>query len=81
MWQFADLRYADHPIFAIYRFATPRKFPICGLNITNLRICDLRTGTPENFADLQLRNKPKKKFPYTYTNSGSAFVSTFRENL
>jgi hypothetical protein len=24
-----------------------------------LRICDLRTGTPQEFEDLQLRNQPK----------------------
>jgi hypothetical protein len=32
---------------------------ICGLIITNMRICDLRTGTPQKFADLHLRNEPK----------------------
>ncbi len=31
---------------------------ICGL-IINLRICDLQTATPNKFADLQQRNKPK----------------------
>jgi hypothetical protein len=32
---------------------------ICGLIVTNLRICDLRTGTPKKFADLRLQNEPK----------------------
>jgi hypothetical protein len=29
------------------------------MNHINLRICDLRNGTPKNFADLRLRNEPK----------------------
>jgi hypothetical protein len=32
---------------------------ICGLIITNLRTCDLRTCTPKNIADLRLQNEPK----------------------
>ncbi len=32
---------------------------ICGLIVKNLRICYLRTGTPQKVADLQLRNEPK----------------------
>ncbi len=40
----ADLRCADWDTKDIWRFA------ICGLIITNLRICDLRTGTPQKFA-------------------------------
>ncbi len=34
-------------------------FAICGLIITNLWICDLRTGTSKKFSDLRLRNEPK----------------------
>jgi hypothetical protein len=34
-------------------------FAICGLIITILRICDLRIGSPQKFADLRLRNEPK----------------------
>ncbi len=32
---------------------------ICGLIITNLRICDLRTGSSQQFLDLRLQNEPK----------------------
>ncbi len=31
----------------------------CGLIITNLRIYNLRTSTPQKFADLRLRKEPK----------------------
>ncbi len=34
-------------------------FATCRVIITNLRICDLRTGTPQKFAYLRLRNEPK----------------------
>jgi hypothetical protein len=34
-------------------------FKICGLIITNLRTCNLRTGTPQKFADLRLQNECK----------------------
>jgi hypothetical protein len=34
-------------------------FAICGSIITCVRICDLRTGTSQKFADLRLRNEPK----------------------
>ncbi len=43
--KFADLRFADWDNKEICGFA------ICGLIITNLQICDLRTGTPQKFAD------------------------------
>ncbi len=33
------------------------EFAICGLIITNSHICDLRTGTPQKFADLRLPNE------------------------
>jgi hypothetical protein len=38
-----------------------RNLQFCDLqkNHTNLRICDLRTGTPKKLADLRLRNEPK----------------------
>ncbi len=38
-----------------------RNLQFCDLqkNQKNLRICDLRTGTPKKLADLQLRNEPK----------------------
>ncbi len=35
-------------------------FVIWGLIITNYRICDLLTGTPKKFADLQLQNEPQE---------------------
>jgi hypothetical protein len=50
---FAVLRFVEWDTKEICRFA------ICGFIITNLRICDLRTGTPKKFANLQLRNEPK----------------------
>jgi hypothetical protein len=34
-------------------------FAILRIHYENLRICDLRTGTPKKFADLQSRNEPK----------------------
>jgi hypothetical protein len=34
-------------------------FAIYGLIITNLRICNLQTDTPQKFADLRLLNDPK----------------------
>jgi hypothetical protein len=34
-------------------------FAICELIITGLRGCKLRTGTPQEFADLRLQNEPK----------------------
>jgi hypothetical protein len=59
---------ADYDTKEICRFA------ICRVILTNLRICDLLTGTPHIFADLLLRNElknlrildlgtNKKKFP------------------
>ncbi len=51
--KFADLRFADWDTKESCVFA------ICGLIITNLRIFDLRTGTPQQFADQRLRNEPK----------------------
>ncbi len=50
---FADLRFADWETKEICGFA------ICGCIITNFRICDLRTGIPQIFADLRLQNEPK----------------------
>jgi hypothetical protein len=43
--KFADLRFADGDTKEICGFA------ICGLILANVRICDLRTGTPTKFAD------------------------------
>jgi hypothetical protein len=45
--------------FAGLRFVEWDTKEICGFIITNLRICDLRTGTPKKFANLLLRNEPK----------------------
>jgi hypothetical protein len=42
---------------------------ICGLIITNFLICDLRTGTPQKFADMRLRNKPKYLRIYDFRTS------------
>jgi hypothetical protein len=50
---FAELQFADWGNKDICGFA------ICGLIITNWRICDLRTGTPKTIADMRLRNEPK----------------------
>jgi hypothetical protein len=44
---------ADYDTKEICRFA------ICRVILTNLRICDLLTGTPHIFADLLLRNELK----------------------
>ncbi len=52
-YKFADLRFADWNTMEICGSA------ICGLIITNLRICDVRTGTPQKFADLRLYSKHK----------------------
>jgi hypothetical protein len=49
----ADLRFADWNTKEIYWYE------ICGLIITNFRLCDLRTGTPQKFVDLRLRKEPK----------------------
>ncbi len=43
--KFADLQFSYWNTKEIFGFA------ICGLIITNLPICDLRTGTPQKFAD------------------------------
>ncbi len=48
----ADLQFADWDTEEIWG-------AICGIIITNLRICGLRTGTPQKFADLRLRNEAK----------------------
>jgi hypothetical protein len=46
---YADLRFADWDTMVV---------AICDI-ITNLRICYLRTGTPQKFADLRLGNEPR----------------------
>jgi hypothetical protein len=56
IWQFAVFAFYGPSIFCDLQICG---FAICGLKITNLRICDFRTGTPQKFADLQLRNEPK----------------------
>ncbi len=53
--KFADLWFGDWDAKEICGSA------ICGLIVTNLQICDLRTGTPKKLADLRLRNETKSK--------------------
>jgi hypothetical protein len=43
--------------FAICRLDTKE---ICGLIITNLRICDLRTCNPKKFADLTIAERAQE---------------------
>jgi hypothetical protein len=43
----------------VQHFVESCEFAIGGLNIKNLLICDLRTGTPQKFAALRLQNEPK----------------------
>jgi hypothetical protein len=50
----ANLRFADWDTKDIFGFVS------CELIITFLLILDLRTGTPQQFADLRLRKKPKE---------------------
>jgi hypothetical protein len=52
--KFEALRFADWFTKEICGFA------VCGLIMTNLRICDLRNDTSQTFVDLRLRNEPKK---------------------
>jgi hypothetical protein len=55
-----DQKYFLFPCkFPNWRFADWATKEICGLIITNLRICDLRTGITHKFEDLRLRNEPK----------------------
>ncbi len=55
--RFVDLRFADSIIFCgLKTSANPQ---IHNFLLTNLRICDSRTGSPQIFEDLPLRNKPK----------------------
>jgi hypothetical protein len=45
--------------FAVWATKELCEFGICGLIFTNLRICDLRNGTLQKFANLRLQNEPK----------------------
>ncbi len=58
--KFADLRFAEWDTKEICGFA------ICGLIITNRRICHLRTGQSKKFSDLRLRNDPKNLRIYDF---------------
>jgi hypothetical protein len=70
----ADLRFANHIILC---FADPVIFR--WLTITILRICDLRTGTPQKFADLRLQNEPKHLQIYDLRTNKKNFLTNWQD--
>jgi hypothetical protein len=48
----------------------------CGLIITNFLICDLRTGTPQKFADMRLRNKYLRIYDFRTSKQCPLLVNT-----
>jgi hypothetical protein len=57
MWHFADLRFAD-PTFVVIGHVDLLVGDL-RINHNFFWICDSRSGTPEEFADLRSRNAPK----------------------
>ncbi len=55
------------------------RFAICGLIITNLMICDLRTGLTQKFAALQLWNEPKNLRICDLQTNNKISVHTFEK--